>query len=260
MTNLYNVLGVSKTATLKEIKKAYRKLALKYHPDRNPGKENEEKFKEVSSAYEVLSDDSKRKRYDNSLLGGSGFSNINSMGTNPMNIFNQMFGGNPFQHHFSFNMNNPKPQPKPNPKPKPTFGEDKFCEYKYNLKQCFTGKKLKITYSRKKICATCDGCGLINPNARKTCEPCKGTGIIRRVVRKTGFISTHQQICPHCKGQKIIIDPSGYCNHCSKTGYVNKEESIIVNMPRGVNNVTMTTENMGDECHQGINGKFIMRF
>jgi len=199
MGDYYNILGVPKSASTKEIKKSYRKLAMKYHPDKNQGrKEAEEKFKKISEAYEVLSDDEKRKKYDTfgkEGLNGHHFSSA-------QDIFRNFFGdgGGIFN---LFGMGG---------------GPRKTKDVRYSLgvtlKEFYRGTTKKINVQRNRICNECKGKGVKKDAKLKSCAVCKGSGvIIRHHQMAPGLIST--QMCYHCNGEKMMPDASDYCKKCS---------------------------------------------
>ena len=173
----YEVLGVSKTATAEEVKKSYRKLAMKYHPDRNPGnKEAEENFKEAAEAYEVLSDDNKRRQYDQ--VGHAGYQQMGGMGGYPggMNmedifdsfgdIFGDMFGGG-------------KHRARKATGPEPKRGHDLAKEITITLKDAFLGIKKEVNYYRFVTCDTCKGTGAQKGSQPEMCSTCQGAGQVQ---------------------------------------------------------------------------------
>jgi len=225
----YSILGVSKTANTDEIKAAYRKLALKYHPDRNPdNKEAEEKFKEAAQAYEVLSDADKRRQYDQ--LGHAGFEQMGAGGTpHDMNmddifehfgdIFGTMFGGN---------MGGGKKRKRTGPEPK--RGHDLFKEIEISLKESYLGTKKEISYYHFFTCDTCHGKGLKPGTSIEQCPTCKGLG---QITLKQGFFA-YTQTCGKCGGEGFII-PSP-CPTCSGQSRVQKLDKFTVTIPKGVTN------------------------
>lgn len=256
----YEVLGVSKTATADEIKKAYRKLAIKYHPDKNPGdKAAEEKFKEAAEAYEVLSNDEKRQRYDqfgHSMgqqgFGGGGFGGGMSM----EDIFAQF--GNIFGGHFDFGggfggatggRRRQKPQRR---------GSDLRIKVKLTLEEISKGasKTLRIpTYIK---CDKCNGTGAKDGTAMSTCPTCNGTGQVRQIVH--GLFGPQEAIgiCPQCEGEGKIISDS--CPHCHGEGIEKKEELVSFDIPAGVSEgMTLTVKGKGNAARRGgINGDLLV--
>ena len=221
----YEVLGVAKTASDDEIKKAYRKLAMKYHPDRNPDNaEAEEKFKEAAEAYEILSDSEKRSMYDRmghqafegGMGGGGGFGG----GFSAEDIFSQfgdIFGG-------AFGGGGGRGQQRAR------RGSDLRYVMELTLEEAVRGVKKTITFTAPAPCETCDGKGSKNPNDVETCKTCHGAGQVRM---QQGFFSV-QQTCSTCRGQgKIIKNP---CNTCHGSGVKDRQQTLEVTIPAGVDN------------------------
>lgn len=222
--DLYELLGVSRGASDNDIKKAYRKLAMKYHPDRNPGDTaSEEKFKEIQTAYAVLSDPEKRARYDrfghagiDPSMGGFGgghgdfgdFSNIID------DLFSSMFTGGRRGQGQSHGQR----------------GADLQFTVQLSLEEAAMGKQIEITVPRHSSCQTCSGSGSKPGSKPKNCETCGGIGEVRI---QQGFFSI-QQACPHCQGQgKVITDP---CINCHGQGRVRETKKLTVKIPAGVDN------------------------
>jgi len=220
----YEVLGVSKTASGDDIKKAYRKLAMQYHPDRNPGnKEAEKKFKEATEAYEVLKDDDKRAGYDRfghqeqgfgggSSRGGAGFDgfDFNDIFSN----FGDFFGGSQQQRGKS--------------KSSAMSGSDVRYNLEISLEEAFGGCTENISFNIPSTCESCNGSGSNDKSRPITCPTCKGQGSIR--VQQGFFIV--EKTCNTCSGiGEIIKDP---CKKCQGTGRVNKPRNLAVKIPAGV--------------------------
>ena len=219
----YDVLGVTKTASDDEIKKAYRKLAMKYHPDRNPdNSEAEEKFKEASEAYEILSDGEKRSMYDrmghNAFEGGMGGGGFGG-GFSAEDIFSQfgdIFGG-------AFGGGGRGQQ-------RARRGSDLRYVMELSLEEAVKGVKKTITFTAPAPCDVCDGKGSKNPNDVETCKTCHGAGQVRM---QQGFFSV-QQTCSTCRGQgKIIKNP---CTKCHGSGVTDRQQTLEVTIPAGVDN------------------------
>ena len=227
----YEILQVSKTATKSEIKKAYRKLAMKYHPDRNPGdKEAEEMFKKINEAYEVLSNDEKRAIYDqygkaglDGHMGSSGgFSGFED-------IFEEFFGfgGKKAQKQTPYNL-------------------DILVEVTLEFKEAVFGVKKEIDIEYYSICKTCDGSGAKKSH---TCPTCNGQG---QVFIRQGFMSIGQT-CPTCSGSGIIIDEK--CDECNGKGYKVNKDKVEIDLPAGVDNgMRMRIPNKGNEYFDGSRG------
>ena len=220
----YEVLGVSKTASDDEIKKAYRKLAMKYHPDRNPDNpEAEEKFKEASEAYEVLSDSEKRSMYDRmghqAFEGGMGGGAGGFGGFSAEDIFSQF--GDIFGGAFGGGGRGQQRQRR---------GSDLRYVMELTLEEAVKGVKKTITFTAPAPCDACDGKGSKNPNDVETCPTCHGAGQVRM---QQGFFSV-QQTCSTCRGQgKIIKNP---CNKCHGSGVSDRQQTLEVTIPAGVDN------------------------
>lgn len=219
----YEILGVSKTATPAEIKAAYRKKAMEYHPDRNPGnKEAEDKFKEAAEAYEVLSNAEKKQRYDQfghagadmGGFGGQGM-NMDDIFSNFEDIFGDIFGGG-----------QRKKGKKSGPAPK--RGHDLLKEFTLTLEEAFSGKTERLDIYHFVTCATCHGKGTASGNAPKQCTKCHGAGQLN--FRNGIFM--YSQPCPECYGEGFIIsDP---CTKCRGQSRVQQYDDITINIPAGI--------------------------
>ena len=224
----YDVLGVSKSASKDEIKKAYRKLALKYHPDKNKGdKTAEEKFKEGSEAYHVLSDDKRKNNYDQfghaafqSGGGQSGFSNFD-FSSSFSDIFEDVFGD------FGFGGSTQSRRGRRNNR-----GNDLRYDISIDLNDAFEGKEEKINYTTYKKCKTCSGSGAKPGSRPSACSYCGGQGKVRS---NQGFF-TIQQTCPECSGEGEQI--SNPCSSCGGAGKTQSNESVSVKIPKGVDDGT----------------------
>ncbi|MGC8619669.1 MAG: molecular chaperone DnaJ [Thermoplasmata archaeon] len=216
----YSILGVSKNATKDEIKKAYRELAKKYHPDLHPEnrKEYEEKFKEISEAYEVLMDDDKRRIYDQYgsegvKFGPQGFDWNNFTHYDDIqDLFNQFFKNMGFGSIFEDERENIR------------------FVVNIDLKDAYNGTTKNISYEREVICPDCNGTGAKNGKTRK-CPTCNGTGQVRN-VRSMGFMQyVSVQPCPACNGRGYIIEEK--CPRCKGKGKIIVKENLEVNIPKG---------------------------
>lgn len=217
----YDILGVSRTASFEDIKKAYRKLALQYHPDRNPGdKEAEERFKEAAEAYEVLQDPEKRKVYDlhgHEGMAGMGFSGFTRQ-EDIFSAFNDLFGD-----LFGFSAGHRSQGS--------GFGPEQGADLRYDLAISFEeaarGTEKEIEIERPESCEKCNGTGL-NPGSQPAaCNLCGGRG---QVIRTEGFFRI-ATTCPNCKGRGVII--TNPCRSCNGQGRIRKHQRVKVRIPAG---------------------------
>lgn len=222
----YEILGLSKGASESEIKKAYKKLAIKYHPDKNPGnKEAEDKFKEASEAYGVLSDEQKRAQYDRfghaaenmgggGGFGGGGFSSFDDI----FSAFGDIFGGG---GGFGGGRSRRRQGPPP--------GEDIQIRIPLNLKEIAEGVSKRVKIRRYRTCSSCAGHG---GTGEKTCQTCMGQGQIKKVSNSIFGQMVNVVSCPQCQGMgKSFSDP---CKKCSGEGRVKEESTIDIKIPAGV--------------------------
>ncbi len=228
----YEVLGVSRDADAQEIKKSYRKLALKYHPDHNEGPEAEEKFKELSEAYGVLSDPEKRSRYDR-----GGFAGLDGMSAEDIfgNInFGDIFGGGGgggfgggsiFDEIFGFSRGGGRGR-------RAAQGSDVQAEITVPLKRILTGGEETVTYSHMAACPTCDGSRAKPGTEVKQCAECGGAGQKVYTSQQHGMTFQQVAVCPECRGQGTFIEE--LCTDCSGTGSAQKETTMEINVPPGV--------------------------
>ncbi|KAG4105203.1 DnaJ-domain-containing protein [Neocallimastix lanati (nom. inval.)] len=213
-TKLYDTLGVKPDCTENELKKAYRKLALKYHPDKNPN--GAEKFKDISHAYEILSDPQKRDTYDN--FGEEGLSgDAGGMGMNPEDLFASFFGG-------AFGGSS---------RSGPRRGKDVVHPLKVSLEDLYKGKVFKLSIKRNVICKACNGKGG-KEGAVKDCSECNGRGV-KFVRRQIGpMIQQYQTSCPNCNGTGEIINKSLECKTCHCKKVVQETKIIEVPVDKGM--------------------------
>ena len=226
----YEVLGVEKTATADEIKKAYRKKAIQYHPDKNPGdKEAEEKFKEAAEAYSVLSDPDKRSRYDQfghaglggAAGGGGGFSGGFDM-NDIFSMFGDIFGGGGFSGFSSGRSGGGRPRYR---------GSDLRVKVKINLKEVSTGVEKKFKLKKYVPCPDCHGSGA-NGGETEQCPVCHGTGSVVRNQQTMFGVMQSRTTCSNCGGEGTII--KNKCRTCGGDGIVYGEEVVTVKIPAGV--------------------------
>ncbi len=230
--DFYQILGIEKTASAEEIKKAYRKMALQHHPDRNPGnKEAEEKFKEAAEAYEVLSDPNKRQRYDQ--FGHEGmrgtdfhpFTDVNDIFSTFGDIFGGGFGGGIFDEMFGG-------QTRQRRKTGNAPGSDLKIRLRLTLEEMATGVEKKLKVKRWKVCETCRGSGARGGHSTITCPVCNGAGEIRQVSRSVFGQFVNISTCQNCEGEgKVVKEP---CTTCKGDGRIQGESTIKVNIPAGV--------------------------
>ena len=228
----YEVLGVDKKATAEEIKKAYKKKAIKDHPDRNPGdKAAEERFKEAAEAYEVLSDPNKRARYDQfgheGLNGTGGSSGPGGMSMDDIfSHFGDIFGG-----HFGFGDMFSGMGGSRNTGPKKQRGSDLRVKLKMTLKEISEGTEKTIKVKKLVQCSHCKGTGAKNGLGIEVCSNCHGSGVTVK-VQHTGFGIMQSQVpCPHCSGTGKIIKHK--CPHCNE-GVIDGEATVTFDVPAGV--------------------------
>ncbi len=232
----YEVLGVSKSASADEIKKAYRKLAIKYHPDRNPDNaEAEEKFKEAAEAYDVLHDEQKRKQYDqfgfNAPGGGFGGGFGGGQGFSMDDIFSafgDIFGGHSgfggFEGFGGFGGGgSQKRQYK---------GTDLRLKVSLSLQEVATGVTKKFKVKKDVCCSHCKGTGSADGGSAETCSTCHGSGVVMKTARTPFGMMQTQGECPTCHGEGTIIKKK--CQHCHGNGVLKGEEVIEINIPKGV--------------------------
>ena len=224
----YEVLGVSKTATKDEIKKAYRKLAIKYHPDKNQGDASaEEKFKEATEAYDVLSDEKKRSAYDQ--FGHAGVSGMGHDYSHVYHDFSDIFGsfgsGGDFSDLFSsffggsFGRRSSAAS---------FSGSDLRCNVTVSFKEAVFGTSVDLAYTRNIPCDECGGSGAQKGTSVKTCPDCNGRG---QVTRQTGFFQM-ASTCPRCRGQGVVIEKP--CVKCGGKGVLKANQKIKITVPAGI--------------------------
>lgn len=244
----YEALGVGRDASVDEIKKAYRKIAVQNHPDRNPGDTKaEERFKEAAEAYEVLSNAEKRQAYDQ-----FGFAGVEGMGGGPgsqgfssaFRDFEDIFGdfSGIFESFFGGGAGGRSRGGR--------RGSSRGSDLRYDLEISFTdaafGTKVEVAYERESACETCGGSGASSGTGRKTCPTCGGAGQVRR---SSGFFSV-ASVCPSCNGEGTVVENP--CPSCSGAGVVKKRQRVKVTIPPGIGNgQRISIPRQGDAARRG---------
>lgn len=260
----YEVLGVAKTASADEIKQAYRKAAMKWHPDRwvegseAEKKTAEENFKEASEAYSVLSDPDKKAKYDQFGFAGvdgqagpdfsGGFGNLND-------ILNDLFGGGFSFGGFNFGGSSSQ---RSSSQERVVRGRDIRTRVRLTLEEIARGVEKEVTIERNRPCPDCGGKGAKNASDIRTCPQCKGAGYIQQYASTLFGRTMTQTVCPQCQGEgKVITNP---CRSCGGTGLVRKRETVKVKIPAGVeDNMQLTLRGEGHSgSHNGINGDLLV--
>lgn len=251
----YEILGIPKSASADEIKKAYRKLAVKYHPDKNPGdKSAEEKFKEISEAYEVLKDDKKKAMYDqygHAAFQGTSSSSGSYQGgfQDPFDLFREVFGGGRsggiFDSFFGGSSRSYEKQ----------RGSDLRYDLEITLEDAFAGISKTIEYRRNITCSHCKGSGTKPGTQPKTCTHCRGRG---QVISSQGFFSM-SQTCPKCHGSGQIIENP--CPHCNGRGVEGDHTQVKVKIPAGVHNGSkLRFQGLGEAGPAGSGDLYVVIF
>lgn len=227
----YAMLGLAKSADDEAIKKAYRKLAMKYHPDRNPGDAKaEEVFKNVKTAYETLSNPDLRANYDRfGVEGAQGFSN-GSSGFSPgshdsMADFMQQFMHGMNGAHFRSSSG-------PRTPPPPAAGEDILRGVRITLEEAYAGKRVQVSIPVENTCTTCEGTGSKTKSAPTTCETCQGAGVVH--TKAHGFF-VMQYECPTCHSAGKAVPSTDACSACDGAGHIEDKEIVEIDIPAGIN-------------------------
>ena len=233
MSDYYEVLGVARGASDDDIKKAYRRLAMDYHPDRNSSHDAEEKFKELSEAYQVLSDANKRAHYDrygSAPAGGQGFGGFEHIDlSEALNIFMRDFGG--FQGFDGIFGGRAQGDPR--------RGQDIRVTVRLGLQEVAQGAKRNIKVKTQTTCDTCAGTGAAAGSSPVTCATCAGTGEVRRAARSMFGQFVQVGPCPTCHGEGSTIDKA--CEVCRGEGRIKGERTVAVDIPAGVSNQNYLT-------------------
>lgn len=241
MSDYYSVLGVEKDASDDDIKNAYRKLAVKYHPDKNSEKDAEEKFKSVTEAYETLKDPSKRRQYDASLIHQK---------FNFSDIFTHGFGFS----NSTFNFSSSKTHIKRGKK-----GFDIRIMLEITLEEILTGTKKKIKYKRNEKCSTCSGLGTLNQE-KITCDKCNGNGYVHIRAQLGSMIVNQQTVCDQCNGLGKTVKYD--CPTCHGFGIILSECSVDIPVNKGINDdIEIIIKYYGHHGERnGISGNLIVKF
>ena len=253
--NYYDILGVDKKASAADIKSAYRKLAMKYHPDRNQGNEEAaERFKEINEAHETLSDEQKRAAYDYELehpgMGGfgGGFGGFEGGGFGGFgDIFGDLFGG-----AFGGGFGGARTA-------QSQVGEDIQREMSLSFMDAAKGCKKTFSYTRNESCADCKGTGAKNGTEYTTCSRCQGKGVVQQVQNTMFGRTIRQSVCPECGGNGRQIKEK--CNSCKGKGVQRKETTLTIEIPAGVDtNSYMKKKGFGQAVQGGTPGDLIIVF
>ena len=255
----YEILEIPKSASAEEIKKAYRKKAIQFHPDKNPGdKEAEEKFKEAAEAYEVLSDENKRARYDQyghagvgGAASGGGFGGGMSM-DDIFSQFGDIFGGH-FGGFGGFGGFGSSQRGR-----RVNRGSDLRVKVKLTLKEILNGVEKKIKVKKYVTCSHCNGNGSEHGTSQSTCPTCNGSGVVTRVANTILGQMQTSSTCPTCNGEGKSI--SKKCAHCNGEGIVREEEVISIRIPAGVaEGMQLSMSGKGNAARRGgVNGDLLI--
>ncbi len=251
----YEVLGVDKNASEDDIKKAYRKIAIKYHPDRNPGnKDAEEKFKEAAEAYDVLHDPQKRQQYDQfgfdgpqGMGGFGGFSGGGFSMDDIFSMFGDVFGGRGGFSGFGGFGGGQRQAAQHR-------GSDLRLKVRLTLQEVSTGVTKKFKVKKDVICQHCSGTGAEKGSGSETCPTCHGSGVVTRTTQSLFGLMQSQSVCPTCNGEGKVI--KNKCKHCGGTGIIKGEEVVEIKIPAGVaSGMVVNVPGKGNAgIHNGVPG------
>ncbi len=252
----YEVLGVDKNASTSDIKKQYRKLALKFHPDRNNTTDAAEHFKEISEAYAVLSDETKRQLYDqHGHAGVDGKYSTEDIFSGARGNFDDVFGGSGFDSLFEQMFGGQRGGGGGGPSQRQ--GADRLYETTVTLEDVLHGTPVEINIQKQIICKTCMGSGCREGTKKIVCHPCGGRGQVQR-SRRMGFASfVTMSPCRECRGQGFMIESP--CKECKGRGTYKAKKEIGFRIPPGVVDGDYTISGEGDEVPDGHNGDLIVR-
>lgn len=256
----YEVLGVSKNATEKELKKAYRKKAMEFHPDayKGPKAEGEEKFKELNESFSVLSDNQQRQMYDRFGHAGLQGAGASARAADPFEFFSSIFGGSGgsiFDDLFGGGFGRRSSGGR---RRGPSRGEDVILDLELPFEQAFSGIGKKIKMPFRKGCSTCNGTGA-EGGALKTCTKCHGNGVVENRVQQGFFVQIIQEPCRDCYGRGQI--PKTKCKVCKGSGLSNTREEITVRIPKGIDDgEAIRVQGKGKpSSNGGVSGDLIFR-
>jgi|3_EtaG_2_1085321.scaffolds.fasta_scaffold21185_2 molecular chaperone DnaJ len=216
----YEILELDKSASADDIKSSYRKMAMKYHPDRNPDdQEAEEKFKEAAEAYEVLSNSDKREKYDR--FGHEGLRGQQSVDINDLREHLRRSGFN-----FGFNMGPGEMRT--------ARGADVRLGVQLSLEDSFNGVEKLITYNKNEYCESCGGNGMKKGKSRTNCPTCNGQGWTAQQIQQGSHFTIHQSVCPTCRGEGSSVNPNDSCTECKGEGFKQSATKLEVKIPKGI--------------------------
>lgn len=241
-TKFYDALGLPPDCSEQDIKRAYRQLAVKLHPDRNPDPAAAEQFKEVGKAYEVLADEEKRKLYDR--YGEEGIEGGGGSGMSAQDIFSQFFGGSPFGGMFGGGGGGNRGERR---------GKDVGHALQVTLEDLYNGKEKKLSLNKQVICAQCAGSGSKKKGKASICTDCRGQGV-KIMIRQLGpgMVQQMQAVCPTCKGDGTAVDPKDRCTNCNGNRVISEKKILDVHIERGMKHGQKITFSQEGDQHPDI--------